>query len=387
MPTPPSVLISGASIAGPALAFWLSGAGYRVTLVERHPGPRPGGNGVDIRGEAMALAEEMGIADAIRDHATDIADLVFVNSDGKTSARVRMSAFDEPSDVEIMRGDLAAILHEETRGDCEYVFDDSIAALHPGDRGVDVDFVGGDSRRFDLVVGADGLHSHTRGLAGLTNPAIFRHWGLYFAIAALEGRRFGRERSVVLHNSPARVAGIYSSGNHDIEGAFFLFHADLASFDYRDTQRQRQLLRESFASEGWRVPELVEEAVASDTYYMDSVTQVRMPRWSRGRVVLLGDAAYCATLLSGSGASLALQGAKVLADALIAADADPAAAFARYEQRFRPTVVKRQKQVGVSAAMLMPRTAAGIWVRNRFCQLLGLSATAKLSYRRSLRTR
>lgn len=377
MPSNPRVLISGASIAGPALAWWLARAGFHTTIVERHPRLRPGGNGVDIRAAAIKAVEQMGLATQIREHATDINELVFVNDQGDRTAGVAMSAFAADDDVEIMRGDLAEILYDATKNDVEYLFDDSISTMDEDAQGVTIAFESGETRRFDLVVGADGLHSNVRRLAGMDDAAHLRHLGLYFAIASI-GRTFGRDRSVVLHNSPGKVAGVYRSGNHVDDTAFFAFRQpQLQSWSHRDLAAHQRMLRDVFGGEGWIVPTLVEQAIADENFYLDSVTQVHLPHWSSGRVVLLGDAAYCATLLSGSGAGLALEGAQLLGTALSDADGDHKVAFGQYEAKLRRTVSRSQKQVGASAAMLIPKNRTQIWLRNRFCGLLSLQNVLK----------
>jgi 2-polyprenyl-6-methoxyphenol hydroxylase-like FAD-dependent oxidoreductase len=377
------VLISGASIAGPALAYWLARRGFRPTVVERFGELRPGGNGVDIRGASVGIAERMGILPELRRHATQIDDTTFVDAGDRRTANIPMTTFNAGGDIEIMRGDLGRVVHDATKDDVEYVFGDSIIAIDDHGPAVTVTFDSGEVREFDLVVGADGLHSAVRGLTFGPDSEAMHHLGLYFAIASADPQ-LGRDRSVVLYNTPGKAAGVYRSGNHAGATAFFAFREPaVLDFDFRDGDQQKDIIRDRFAGQGWHVPALVERAVADDRFYFDSVSQIRMPRWSKGRVTLVGDAGYCATLLSGAGASLAFEGAHLLAAELEAAGGDHTVAFRRYEEKFRPTVKQRQASVRASAAILIPRSRAGIWTRNQFTRLMGLQTAASFVYRRT----
>src|SRR5262245_32513000 len=357
------ILISGASIAGPTVAFWLARHGFWPTVVERAPGLRAGGNGVDVRGEAVEVAERMGIMPRIRAAATDVIGTAFVDSTSRSVARIDMQALQRKygsGEVEIMRGDLAAVLHEATMDDVEYVFDDSISTLQQDDDGVTVTFERGATRRFDLVIGADGLHSTVRPLVFGPEERFLRYMRHYFAFATADPA-LGADRWMTIHNRPGRMAGVYRSGNHTGAKAYLMFRQpEPLTYDHRDIEQQKHLLREAYGGvSSWHVPQLLAGALADPELYFDSLSQVRMPSWSAGRVTLVGDAAHCASPVSGSGAMLGMIGAYRLAGALSAQQGDHRAAFARYEECHRPLVERSQSNL--FTGLVAPKSRVGIW--------------------------
>ncbi|MBC6457002.1 FAD-dependent monooxygenase [Actinomadura sp. HBU206391] len=360
------ILISGASIAGPALAFWLARYGFRPTVVELAPRLREGGNGVDVRAQAVEVAERMGIMPRIRAAAADVIGMSFVNAADRSVARIDMQAIQRKQaggEVEIMRGDLAAILYDVTKNDVEYVLGDSIRTLEQADDGVMVCFERGPSRRFDLVIGADGVHSTVRHLTFGPESQFIRYMGHYFAFANADPA-LGEDRWVTAYNEPGKMAGVYRSGNHAGAKANFIFRRrEPLSYDHRDMEQQKRLLSEAFAGVPWQVPELLAGALADPDFYFDALSQVRMPSWSSGRVALVGDAAYCASPVSGAGAMLALTGAYRLAGELSAAAGDHRAAFRRYEEGHRK-IVERMQQVGPNVRLVVPKNRIGVWARN-----------------------
>jgi 2-polyprenyl-6-methoxyphenol hydroxylase-like FAD-dependent oxidoreductase len=365
------ILISGASIAGPTAAFWLARHGFSVTVVERAPRLRTGGNGVDVRGEAVEVAERMGIMGRIRAVATDVIGTSFVNSANRSVARIDMQAIQRKygsGEAEIMRGDLAAILHEETKDDVEYVFDDSIRTLRQDDDGVSVTFERGATRRFDLVIGADGLHSAVRRLAFGPEEQFVRYMRHYFAFAKADPA-LGPDRWMTIYNQPGKMAGVYRSGNHSGAKAYLMFHhPEPLTYNYRDIEQHKQLLREAYADvTSWHVPQLLAGALADPELYFDPLSQVHMPSWSSGRVTLIGDAAHCASPVSGAGAMLGIIGAYRLAGELAAANGDHRAAFARYEEGHRPLIERSQSNL--FTGLVAPKSRAGIWGRNTMARL------------------
>jgi 2-polyprenyl-6-methoxyphenol hydroxylase-like FAD-dependent oxidoreductase len=376
------VLISGASIAGPTLAFWLARHGFRPTVVERAPGLREGGNGVDVRGQAIEVAERMGIMPRIRAAATDIIGMSFVNTANRSVARIDMQAIQRKhasGEVEIMRGDLAAILHDVTKDDVEYVFGDSIHTMEQDDDGVTVTFERGATRRFDLVIGADGLHSTVRHLAFGPESQFLKYMGHYFAFANADPA-LGEQRWMTLYNLPGKAAGVYRSGNHAGAKVNFMFRrSEPLTYDYRDIEQQKRLLSEAFAGVPWRVPQLLARALADPDFYFDALSQVRMPSWSSGRVALAGDAAHCASPVAGAGAMLGLIGAYRLAGELSAAAGDHRVALRRYEQGHRELIERSQSNLFIG--LVAPKTRTGIWTRNTVARLPLLGAMAGLERR------
>ncbi|MFI7122170.1 FAD-dependent monooxygenase [Amycolatopsis sp. NPDC049868] len=321
-----TVLISGAGIAGPALAFWLSRQGYAVTVVERSPELRPGGQAVDFKGAThLAVLERMGILDEIRRHRTGGLDQTIVDAEGRPLA-VLPGEF-TGGDVEIRRGDLARILYDRTSSDCEYVFGDSITSLTETPDGVDVTFEREAPRRFDLVFGADGIHSTVRRLAFGPEADYVEHLGHYYALVETDETDGG---PAVMYNEPGRMA---ATGGPKAT-AFFVFASPEIGYDRDDTGRQKEILTAAFDGGGWRLPELMELVKRSDDVYLDSIARVAMDGYSTGRVALLGDAAYGNTL-GGFGTGLAIVAAYVIAGELAAANGDHELAFRRYDEKFR----------------------------------------------------
>ena len=376
------ILISGASIAGPTLAFWLARYGFRPTVVERAPRLREGGNGVDVRGQAIEVAERMGIMPRIRAAATDVMGMSFVNAANRRVARIDMQAIRRKyasGEVEIMRGDLAAILHDVTKDDVEYIFGDSIRTLDQDADGLTVAFEGGATRRFGLVIGADGLHSTVRDLAFGPESRFVRYLGHYGAFAN-GNPALGEDRWVTLYNEPGKAAGVYRSGNHPGAKAVFLFRSsEPLAYDYRDVGQQKRLLSKAFEGVSWRVPELLTAAIADPDFYFDMLSQVRMPSWSSGRVALVGDAAHCASPVSGSGAMLGLIGAYRLAGELAAARGDHQVAFRRYEEGHRELIERAQSDLFLG--LIAPKSRVRIWARNAMARLPLLGVMAGLEQR------
>ncbi|WP_037049715.1 FAD-dependent monooxygenase [Pseudonocardia halophobica] len=339
------VLVAGASIAGPALAHWLSRRGVEVTVVERAPGLRPGGQAVDARGVAKEVIRRMGLDAAVRAACTDTAGAYTVDVDGNVLETYR--ADDDGGDgyiseIEILRGDLSQVLHDDTRDSVEYVFGDRIAELTQDADGVDVVFAGGDRRRFDLVIGADGLHSALRGMVFGPREQFVRHLGLVLAFYSVPNE-FGLDRWLIDYQEAGRSAGLRPVQDATRAIAMLSFPSPDFDVDYRDVAAQKRLLRDRMADFGWETPRILAHLDDTPDFYLDQVAQVVMDRWSSGRVGLLGDAAFCSSPMSGQGTGLALVGAYVLAGELAAAGWDPVAGFAGYEERMRPFVEANQE--------------------------------------------
>lgn len=349
----PTVLIAGASIAGPALAHWLQRRGAEVTVVERSPELRPGGQAVDARGVAKEVIARMGLDSAIRAACTDTAGAHSVDADGQVLQT--FSAEDDGgdgfiADIEILRGDLAQVLYDDTSDDVEYIFGDRIAELTQDPDGVDVVFASGEQRRFDLVVGADGLHSPLRAMVFGPDEQFLRHLGQVLAFYSVPND-FGLERHLLEYQDQQSGRSAMLRPIDDAERAMAMFYFGSAEYDvdHRDVAAQKALLRDRVAGLGWLTPDILAHLDDTPDFYLDQVAQVVMDRWSNGRVALLGDAAFSSSPMSGQGTGLALVGAYVLAGELAAAGWDPDTGFARYEAQMRSYVEANQEMGRLNA--------------------------------------
>jgi 2-polyprenyl-6-methoxyphenol hydroxylase-like FAD-dependent oxidoreductase len=368
------VLVSGASVAGPTLAYWLRRYGFTVTVVERTPELRRGwgGHAVDLFGPAVDVVEWMGLLPQVLEARTGTALLSFQRP-GKPAVEVdfgRLAAGISTRHVEIMRGELAAILYEATRRDVEYVFGDSIRTLKEDPDGVTVGFEHSGSRRFGLVVGADGLHSVVRRLTFGEEARFRRYLGGYFAVFTLPNY-LGLEGRMLIYTVPGKVAAVYPVRQTGQARAGFLFRrAQEFDYDHRDLAQQRRLLAETFAGEGWEVPRLLAELQQAPDLYFDSISQIQMASWSRGRVSLVGDAGYCPGPAVGGGTTVAVVGAYVLAGELKAAGGDPTRAFGSYEAQMGG-FVRRSRSIGPSSMRtLIPRTPRQVWLATQVLRLV-----------------
>ncbi|PWK87419.1 2-polyprenyl-6-methoxyphenol hydroxylase-like FAD-dependent oxidoreductase [Lentzea atacamensis] len=360
------VLVSGASIAGPVLAYWLTRYGHEVTVVERSPVLRKtGGHAVDLFKPAMDISERMGVLPRIESLATGTERITFLREGTRRPISADATKlFGAASDrhVEIMRDDLSEVYYDATLPDVAYVFGDSITSI--GDDG-DVTFENAAPRKFDLVIGADGLHSNVRRLVfGEVEKAFV---GAYLAVLSVP-RELGAPGAMTGHIGPGRSAAVYGARSVDDARAVFLFRTkEELDYHYRDVARQKQLLREAFAGLHPEVDGWLEHLDDDRAFYFDSITQLRGDTWARGRVALVGDAGYCPGPAIGGSTSLAVLGAYVLAGELARTD-DHVAAFARYEDEMRGLVhASREFALGAAKA-LVPSTRAGVWALTRGAQ-------------------
>ncbi|MEU4296847.1 FAD-dependent monooxygenase [Kitasatospora aureofaciens] len=356
------VLISGASIAGPALAHWLGRYGFEVTVVELAPALRGGGQNVDFRGRThLTVLERMGVLEELRTLGTGGSPITFVDERGRRL--LHLPADFAGGELEVPRGELAQVLYRHGNSRAEYVFGDSVEALEETASGVRVAFRHGAPREFDLVIGADGLHSTVRRLAFGPERQFVRHLGYYAATWELPNDD-GLPVGGVALNVPGRLMSVGADHRDPAgAGAFCLFASPELRYDRHDVRQQKALVRAAFDGLGWRVPQLLRSLDAAPELYFDSISRADVPSWSTGRIALLGDAA-CGATIGGMGTGTAVVAAYVLAGELALARSDHRAAFARYEKRLRGYAEGCQKGGDRTGPFLAPRTAAGLRLRN-----------------------
>ncbi|WP_431929050.1 FAD-dependent monooxygenase [Nonomuraea jabiensis] len=330
-----TVLISGASVAGPALAYWLRRYGFTPTVVELAPALREGGYKVDLRGVAMDVVDRMGLTPAVKRYSTRMRGGAWVNAAGKPLATLGpdLIGLRSPGDDEVLRGDLAGIMYDATKQGVEYLFGDHITGLTQGHDGVMVTFARSAPRMFDLVIGADGLHSSLRAQVFGDEAKFVRPLGMHACVFTVPNH-LGLDRWELIYPTPGKVVNLYST-RQSAAKAQFIFPTPAALPDRRDVAAQQRLVAETFAGAGWESATLLAAMPHSPDFYFDSASQVRLERWSAGRIALVGDAAHSPSPLSGQGTSLALVGAYVLAGELKAAGGDHRVAFARYQEEMR----------------------------------------------------
>jgi 2-polyprenyl-6-methoxyphenol hydroxylase-like FAD-dependent oxidoreductase len=382
------IAINGAGIAGTALAFWLQRGGHDVLLVEEAPRLRRGGYIIDFWGVGYDVAEKMGLIERIRELGYQVTDVRFVDEHGKKDGGFKVDVFRETTRnrfTSVKRSDIAAVIYEALRPGVETLFGDSIARIEEAGDRVRIGFDHAPPREVDLVIGADGLHSRVRRLAFGADEDHEVCLGYHVAACELRGYRPRDELTYMMHSVPGRQLSRFSMRD-DVTLALFVFRDEYMSGQVARTDEQKKaVLRHAFADAGWECPQILSAMDTTEDLYFDRVSQIRLPRWSRGRVALIGDAAAAVSLLAGEGTGLAMAEAYVLAGELQATQPNCRAALERYEQRLRPLLEAKQASAAKFASTFAPKTALGITVRNWATELLRLPYFANSIIGRQLR--
>ncbi|MFI6046663.1 FAD-dependent monooxygenase [Nocardia sp. NPDC051321] len=365
------VLVCGGGIAGNAVALQLLRAGIDTTVVERAPAARPGGQAVDLRGPSRKVAERMGLLPGIRRRQLDERGMVFIDDRGRQLARMPAEMFGGAglvAEIEITRGDLNEVLLDEIAalpaesGALDYRYGDWAEAFDQDADAVRVRFAAGAEAEFDLVIGADGLHSATRAQVFGPHEQFTEYLGAYIGFFTIPTppRTMLETGWVGVYPVPGSTVAVRPDADPATSMAIISTRIPADDALRGDTAAQQRLIRDRLAGHGWVVPAILDTMAEAPDFYFDEVSRVRMPSWSRGRVVLLGDAAYCGSPMTGMGTALALIGAYLLAGEIAETPTDSARAFDRYEELLRPLVTEVQKGTEVSVRMRHPDTRRGV---------------------------
>lgn len=351
------VLISGASIAGLTLAYWLNKYGYEVVIVEISSGLRRGGSSIDVRGDALEVAKDMGILEKIREKKFVHTDEM-VNAQNETILTFNINDQTEYlGDIEIHRDDLVDILFESIpANEVEFIFRDRIEVLTQYYDRVDVRFESGNHRSFDFVFGADGTHSGVRKLVFGQEENYSKFFGAYFAFVEAPNVQ-SKPNTGIVYKEPGKMAMIYPFKKALNVGV--VFRSPKLDYDYRNVEQQKHILKTNFQNGAWKIPEFLEAMLESDNLYFDEVCQIHMTFWSKGRVALVGDAAHTASFPTGMGTSLAMQGATILAKQLHSTE-DYQMAFANYYDIYKPYTERVQARIHRGLDWLIPESEEGI---------------------------
>lgn len=375
-------MISGAGIAGTTLAFWLKKFGFKPTLVEHAPELRKGGYAIDFMGAGFDVAEKMGLIPAMQKADLNISNIAFVDENSRVKGSMNYRKIKEVLNdraISLLRSDLAKVIYQNLDKETEIIFDDSIQEITQDDEKVTVTLKSGLTRSFDLLVGADGLHSNIRNLIFGEESQFEKYYGYYTSSFTIDDF-FDGGREFSMFNVPNKQIAAYTL-NEGRAATFFIFtSSDKIDYPHHDIEKQKQILKNEFQNGGWKCDELLSKIDSASDFYFDSVSQIKMEHWSKGRITLVGDACCCPSLLSGKGSTLAMVGAYILAGELKLANGDYKVAFAEYENSFKPFIDKKQKSAQSFAKSFVPKSNFGIWMRNQLFRLMSFPFLTNLMF-------
>ena len=376
------IVINGIGVAGPALAYWLMKSGHEVLLVEEAPRLRADGYIVDFWGIGYDIAEKMGLIGEIRRLGYQAREVRFVGRDGLRRGGFDATIFGRMTNdrfTSVRRSDVSATIYRAIDEKVEAVFGDSVAGIDEHDKGVRVTFDHAPACDADLVIGADGLHSRVRRLAFGVDSDFIISLNYHVAAFEVEGYRPRDELVYVSHGLPGRQVSRFAM--RDDKTLFLFVFRD----EYMRGDEPKSILRETFAESGWEWPQIEKELERTSDLYFDTVSQVQMDRWTRGRTALVGDAAASVSLMAGEGTGLAIAEAYILAGELHACANDFRTAFARYEERLMPFLKRKQASAATFASSFAPKTYLGVTFRNAVTKLMQVPFVAEFFVGRDLR--
>lgn len=377
------IVINGIGVAGPALAYWLSRSGHDVLLVEQAARLRTAGYVIDFWGLGYDLAERMGLIDEIRTLGYKVHDVRFVDSHGHTRGGFNVDVFAHVTGdrfTSVRRSDISATIYRAVEGKVETIFGDSVAAIDDAGDHVRVSFDHAAPREVDLVIGADGLHSRVRRLVFGPESEFAVPLGYHVAAFEVDGYQPRDELVYVSHGIPGRQISRFAMRD-DKTMFLFIFEDRFVTAN----EDPKSVLRRAFAGSGWEWPQIEAEMDRATELYFDTVSQIRMKRWTKGRVALIGDAAACISLMGGEGTGLAITEAYVLAGELHASGGDVATAFAQYEQRLMPFLAEKQHFAAKFTSSFAPKTSLGIAFRNGVTHLMQIPFVSNLAVARAFK--
>ena len=380
------IAINGAGVAGPTLAWWLQRYGHQPVLFEKASQLRTGGYLIDFWGVGYDVAEKMGLLPALHKKGYIMKALRMVNRHGRRVAGMDVSVLRSLMKnryVSIARGDIASTIYHACKG-VEAKFNNSIEGIVQHANGVTIQAADGSEQEFDLVVGADGLHSHVRTLAFGPESQFERYLGYYVAAFALPGYTPRDELIYVSHTVPKRQVA-HVALRDDLTLFLFIFRAELLDSQPTTAPEERAVLRDVFGDMQWEVPRILARMDEVEDIYFDRVSQIFMDRWTNGRVALVGDAAACVSFLAGEGTGLAMTEAYVLAGELHRAGGNHTVAFRKYETLLRPFLAQKQQAALRFAGFFAPKNSWGLFLRNLATNVSSVPFLAKLLIGRALR--
>lgn len=363
------ILISGAGIAGLTLAYWLKQYGHDAVVIEKAPNMRTEGYMIDFGGTGWDVADRMGIIPQLAQKQQHLDAIFYKNGRGKTTSQIALSKLYGAAKVGgkfivINRRDVAQVIYETIQQQVEIRFDTTIQHIEQTPNQITITFADENVEQFDLLIGADGIHSTVRQQAFGAESTFAHYLGYHFAVFVVPAQ-IALEAAYYLYVEPGVQFGIYPMG----DGRWMVYTVyQSESQTVPPPAHRANMLRQILKPLAWVVPDVLAHLSEEDYIFADTVTQIRMPRWSTNQVGLIGDAAYCPTLVSGQGASMAMAGAYFLAEALVQMS-NAQDALQAYENRLRPHIQKIQKSARSFAPNFVPQSRLRIGIINSVLRL------------------